>query len=300
MTTKDKVSQHIEILRKRAEKSHLNFQKKHPHISKKLVELGLQFHELRRHSAKKISAAALAGTMLISSPTVSTSLKPPAHQINVSEGEAQEKLKQELVPLLPKQVKPLSPQLESEISEVIYKNLGLKAVANLEGNHLNQTYGRMGGEQHLPRYPGDRVSEHDALQSKGITPGKGAWGYFVSRKSALTQEDYLREKYYVAVQTLYLPNWKKDLAYLRDWYKYRKVLVVNPSNGKSVVAVIADAGPAAWTTKHFGGSPEVMDHLTPFANGNNGKVILFFVDDQEKPVALGPVPMASSAFIARK
>lgn len=50
-------------------------------------------------------------------------------------------------------------------------------------------------------------------------------------------------------------------TYLRDWYKHRKVLIVNTENGNAVVAAIGDSGPAAWTGKQFGGSPEVMEHL---------------------------------------
>ncbi len=299
MTSEEKIRQHLDKLKKRAEHSHKRLQKKFPHVTKKLEKLGLNLRELRKHSARSLSAAALAGAMLVASPTVPTLMKPSAQMLEFSEKQTEQRIKEDLNHVLPKTVKPLPPQTEEEISKIIAKNLGINAVASLEGNHLNTSYGRMGGEQHLPRYPGDNVKQHDELQNKGITPGKGAWGYFVPNKASMTQDDFMREKYYVAVQTMYLPNWNKNLSYLREWYKYRKVLIVNPSNGKSIVAVVADAGPAAWTTKHFGGSPEVMAHLTPFADGNNGKVVLLFVDDAEKPLALGPVEFKSTAYIAR-
>ena len=90
------------------------------------------------------------------------------------------------------------------------------------------------------------------------------------------------------MQTLYLPDWGRRQPYLRDWYKYRKVLIVNTDNGNAVVAAIADAGPAAWTGKHFGGSPEVMDYLGG-ARYKKGPVLVFFVDDPEDNVPLGPV-----------
>jgi len=300
MTSEEVIRRHLSKLRKRAESSHHKLKSKFPHVVRKLEKLGLDIKDLRRHSARTLAAAALAGAMFTSSATLPKLIKPPAESRQVSEKQTEDKLRDELSVVLPKTARPLSPQVEEKIGDVIFKNLGVKASAALEGNHLNTSYGRIGGEQHLPRYPGDSVAQHDELQNKGITRGKGAWGYFVPNKAAMTQDDFMREKYYVAVQTLYLPNWKQDLKYLREWYKYRKVLVVNPSNGKSVVAVIADAGPAAWTTKHFGGSPEVMEHLAPYAQGNNGKVILFFVDDRDKQVALGPVEFKSTAFIARK
>ena len=64
-------------------------------------------------------------------------------------------------------------------------------------------------------------------------------------------------------------------------------MVVNTKNGNAVVADIADAGPAAFTGKHFGGSPEVMEYLGGL--GIKGVVLLFFIDDPENTIKLGPV-----------
>ena len=77
-----------------------------------------------------------------------------------------------------------------------------------------------------------------------MAPATGAWGYFAQNRNELNDELSQMEKYYVAVQTLYLPGWNKEQPALKEWYKYRKVLVINPNSGRSVVAVIADAGPA--------------------------------------------------------
>ena len=96
------------------------------------------------------------------------------------------------------------------------------------------------------------------------------------------------EKWYAVVQTLYLSDWDRRQPYLKNWYKYRKVLIVNTENGNAVIASIADSGPAAWTGKHYGGSPEVMQSLGGSAY-KKGPVIIFFVDDPENEVPLGPV-----------
>ena len=97
------------------------------------------------------------------------------------------------------------------------------------------------------------------------------------------------EKYYAVVQTLYLPTWQKDLKFLRDWYKFRKVLIINVETGVAVTAAIGDAGPANWTGKQFGGSPEVMYHLGLAGGPRRGKVLLLFIDDPENKIPLGPV-----------
>ena len=69
----------------------------------------------------------------------------------------------------------------------------------------------------------------------------------------------------------------------------RKMIAINPHNGKAVVGVVADAGPAKFTGKHFGGSPEVMTHLNLIYGKKKGKVILYFVDDPNDEIPLGPV-----------
>jgi hypothetical protein len=65
--------------------------------------------------------------------------------------------------------------------------------------------------------------------------------------------------------------------------------VINPANGKTVVADIADAGPAKFTGKHFGASPEVMAYLEMKDGAQRGPALLFFVDDKDNKIPLGPV-----------
>lgn len=226
------------------------------------------------HVAKFLASSALAGTLLLapgqSTPTMAALPSPSISE--VSPYDLHNRLVEKLQSLLPGSVQPLSSQQESEISQTLHDLYGLHATAELEGNHLNTSYGLIGAEQHLMRFPGDVV--------ENMAPGRGAWGYI---------EDPEKEKYYVAVQTLYLPDWSTRLAYLRDWYKYRKVVVVNPKNGKVIVAVIADSGPAAYTGKHFGGSPEVMEYLNMKDGKQKGPVVLFFVDDPADQIPLGPL-----------
>ena len=65
------------------------------------------------------------------------------------------------------------------------------------------------------------------------------------------------------------------------------MLVVNPVSGQAVVVDIADAGPAEWTGKQLGGSPEVMDDLGLSSGPRQGWVLYYFIQDQSVP--LGPV-----------
>jgi hypothetical protein len=257
-----------------------------------LENAGLRPGQLRDHANRLLAAGATAGVLFLSpaqSLNTLAALPSSAQTAFSTPLDLQSSLAEQLRQVLPEQVTPLSPSQEAEISRLLHDHLGLHASAELEGNRLNRSYGYIGAEQHLPRYPGDNVGLHEDFIRAGITPGRGAWGYFAPSRSELTPQLVQTEKYYVAVQTLYLPDWSTRLAYLRDWYKYRKVVLVNPENGRVMVAAVADSGPSAWTGKHFGGSPEVMAYLQRVDGSQKGPVVLFFVDDPENNVPLGPL-----------
>lgn len=257
-----------------------DFEANYPHVKKFLDQRGVELAKIREHSAKVITAGALTGTLFFSPISPTIDVKNPLEIVKTVDVPVQKTALDEIKDILPDKVQPLSRDQEKKLEQVFQNLIGVPARATLEGEHLNTTYGLIGLEQHLMRYPGDNVPY--------MAPGKGAWGYFAPSKAQLTEDLIEKEKWYAVVQTLYLPDWKSRLNYLRDWYKYRKVLIVNTNNGNAVVADIADAGPAAWTGKVFGGSPEVMEALGG-KRYTKGPVVVFFVDDPNNTVPLGPV-----------
>jgi hypothetical protein len=277
-----------------------SFNQKYPHVEKFFADRGISLSKIREHSARVITAGALTGTLLFS-PPIKPAGMPNATEIvknlanlNIDNSNANPiSLNQVLLAsiqnYLPTQIGPLTRSQEKNLEKIFSDTIGVSSKATLEGEHLNTTYGYIGAEQHLMRYPGDSIAAHDLMpDDEGIAPGLGAWGYFAPSKSQLTKQDIENEKWYAVVQTLYLPDWSNRQPYLQKWYKYRKVLIVNTVNGNAVVADIADSGPAAFTGKHFGGSPAVMNYLGG-SRYKKGPVIIFFVDDPENKVPLGPV-----------
>ncbi len=277
--------------------------KKHKEIQSKLWEkhgnalkwVGNTF------SKEQLAAGSLGGIMLLSAPH-NLSLPTPQN-IFAKEKFAQEidkssQLMLDLLGKLPSDVRPLSEDEEKTITEILSKDLRITITAILEGKRLSRSYGYIGAEQHLARYPGDSINTHFDTEedvkhfySSGMAPGLGAWGYFTQSKNSMTEKDKLREKYYIAVQTFVSKDFLNRVAEYRDFFKYRKMVVVNPNNGRAIVVVIGDAGPSQWTGKHLGGSPEVMQYLERLDGSQKGVVLYFFIDDPKDEIPLGPISL---------
>jgi hypothetical protein len=204
-------------------------------LAKKEIELG----KIREHSAKLLGAGALTGTLLIAPPT---NLELPGPNKVVQEIGSQTKsvanprdeLLKSLHETLPSVVGPLNRDQEKSLEMLFQNVLGVKSKATLEGEHLNTTYGKIGAEQHLRRFPGDTNDQHAPkkdqyggdrpyeILKEGTAPGLGAWGYFAPTKSAFTPNLEEKERWYAVVQTLYY-RLGFSSAISEDWYKYRKV-----------------------------------------------------------------------------
>lgn len=283
------------------------FKSKNPkfeHLRKKWVAREKETSEnlIDKH-IRHIAATSLGGLMLISTPGLAVSnpaveIAPPEQGKISASSSKNALLASELVDKLPKDVQKLSGEQDDVIIGLIKKDLGIDVKAEIDNKRLNRTYGVIGGEQHLYRYPGDTVNAHAKnaqdwamYGGSGIAPGLGAYGYFAPSKEAMTEEIEQRERYYLAVQTFLSPGFAERVGEYRDFYKFRKMLAINPKTGQAVVAVIGDAGPAEWTGKHLGGSPEVMHELGLAGGPRKGPVLYYFVEDPENKVPLGPVKL---------
>lgn len=272
--------------------------KRHKELEKEIFEKHKEsFHWLSENS-KQFAVGSLAGLFLLTSPItpkIPSSFSSASAEVNKSI-DKRAFLIYDLKSVLPDEVRPLTQEEEKGVSQVLTRDFGFNVVPELEGKRLNTSYGLIGQEQHLARYPGDTMLSHfedsesaDRYWKYGMAPGLGAWRYFADSKESMTQKDIDREKYYIAVQTFLAPGFSENVREYVQFFKYRKMLVVNPQNGKAMVVVIGDAGPAKWTGKHLGGSPEVMQYLERYDGSQRGPVLYFFIDDPDDKIPLGPI-----------
>lgn len=260
----------------------------------------------KQFSPHHLTAGSLGSLMLLAPVSAASMPQKPMDLPAIEETEKVEDLAQksflinDLTTRVPSTVRPLLHDEEEALTGLLFDRFGIKVTAELDGKRLNRSYGYIGAEQHLARYPGDTMATHfdsaeDSNQhySSGMAPGLGAWGYFAPSKAEFTSVDREREKYYIAVQTFLSPGYNEHVHEYYDFYKFRKMMLVNPENGKAIIVVIGDAGPAQWTGKSLGGSPEVMNYLERVDGHARGAVLYFFVDDPDNTIPLGPVAPVS-------
>ncbi len=275
---------------------------RHQDLTRKLWSKHKESLDWLSHNYRQLVAGGLGGLMLLTGQAANPQPFLPlagASEPAFKKVDKKVFLVSDLAKALPLDVKILNSDEEQKVSDILTRTFGFKVTPELQGKRLNRSYGLIGAEQHLALYPGDVLSTHfdppaggedtKAYWQVGMAPGLGAWGYFARSSDSLTQLDKDREKYYIAVQTFLSKDFNSRFAEYRDFYKYRKMLVVNPNNGRVIVADIADAGPGEGTGKHLGGSPEVMHYLERVDGSLRGPVLYFFIDDPDDKIKLGPI-----------
>ena len=269
---------------------HRKWKKRHEETTQNLFEKHL----------KTVAMSGLGGLMLLSAPSVSPSavlLNPQGTEQPLDQGsDSNKELANRLKSIVPMEDRALTDSENREIEGIIKESLDIPAATELEGKRLNRTFGVMGGEQHLYRYPGDNVFAHARTAHdwamygpSGIAPGLGAYGYFAPSKQQMTNVIEDRERYYIAVQTFLAPGFSENVREYNNFFKFRKMITINPQTGQAVVVVIGDAGPGVSTRKHLGGSPEVMHFLGIAKGPRKGPILYYFIDDPEDEIPLGPV-----------
>lgn len=294
----------------------MNFTSSHPHyeyLRKKWINkhknISNKFLEKHGDYLKHATFGGLSSLMLLTTPSASVLPEHIAGSQDQSITAIEDKnrlLAAELGKVVPQEMRNLTIEEEKMITNILSRRMVLPIKAEIDGIKLNRSYGLIGGEQHLYRYPSDSLFRHAQSASDwamyagaGIAPGLGAYGYFAPSEAEFSQKDRLRERYYIAVQTFLAPHFSENVQAYYEFFRYRKMLVVNPKTGQAVVAVIGDAGPADWTGKHLGGSPEVMHYLGLASGARKGPVLYFFIDDPHDQIPLGPITIKEGGASAR-
>jgi hypothetical protein len=271
-----------------------------------LKDRGVNLGEIKEDQVKRLAAATATGILLLSPGSMPLKELPDPEQAQVASlGKDVAKLASQsdpsgaLAAMIREKLDTSGDSLkEAEMEKLLADNLGIQTRYELEGYRMNVNVGLIGAEQHLYRWQGDSLDAHTTtpedqamFHRSGIAPNRGAYGYFgpSGDKTAIQ-----RERYYFAVQTFLSPNWQGNIKNTYNFFRFRKMIAINTKTGEAVVAVVGDAGPAKWTGKSYGGSPEVMHYLGLGKGPRKGEILILFVDDPNEKIPLGPVKIGSS------
>jgi len=147
--------------------------------------------------------------------------------------------------------------------------------------------GVMAGLPHLKRSPNDQLANHQTVLEAGFKEKRSFYGWFNANQ--LTADDILAEKYYLSLPINLTSAWLDQPQVTAEWFKHRKLIVLNPLRELAVVAVMADIGPYNPIRAQFGGSPEIIRAAEVWHPENKGRVVVFFVEDSKNEVPLGVI-----------
>jgi len=121
-----------------------------------------------------------------------------------------------------------------------------------------------------------RYSSRSGDKLKGLKRG------YKSSKSSHDKNDSVKQVYkYKGGQWERVTRALHADSEKKSWHKKKKVLVTNSRNGKRVVASILESGPAIWTNRVGGLSPEAFETIE--ARNNENETCTFqYVDDDTK------------------
>ncbi len=216
----NKKESHYHPLREKWEKKHLELQQGFWERHKDALEDFID-------KTKKWGVGSLAGITLLVSAGNPSAMPAEAQSIQEQKLDLNKNifLIGDLQKVLPQTIDPLTPEQENSAMNILSREFHVNLFAEQDGIRLNRNYGYIGQEQLLPRYPGDTVDDHfsnpkDAAQfaSYGMTPGLGAWGYFSSSSSTLTEKDVQREKYYIAAPTFMSPGYNEHVQNIQHFF----------------------------------------------------------------------------------
>jgi hypothetical protein len=172
--------------------------------------------------------------------------------------------------------------LEQQLSDL----LALNVVTKLENRLLPYNFGTIAPLSHIKRFPGDTLEMHGQVLEAGSLENRSNFGWIDKESNA--------EEYSVSIQVQYSTEWQSQRQELRKWFSSKKVIVINPFNLKAVIANIIDVGPSMSSRKQFGGSPELIRELEAWSLTAQGRVLVFFIDNQGLNIPSGPVSLFDS------
>lgn len=176
--------------------------------------------------------------------------------------------------------------LEQQLSDIF----GFDVSSELENHKLPYIMGTLEALPHYRRFPIDHLDQHKSYLEAGMSKTRGGFDWMLE-EGKLSSRAIIREKYGVSLPLANLKEWQVDHNELNKWYRFRKLLIINPFDLRAVVATIIDGGFISNLKYQFGATPEVIREGNIWSPGSSGKVLMFFINDKDDKVEHGPITL---------
>jgi hypothetical protein len=177
--------------------------------------------------------------------------------------------------------------VEQQVSDLV----GFQVATKLQNHELLHTQGSILALPHLKRSPRDTASDHRYPQAP-FSQKRSTFGWIDHLKTTHgIAEDV--EEYYIALPLHLIPTWSQESAALKEWYTFRKMLVLNPQEQLAVVCRVADSLSTNTAKYQFGGSPELILAGRCWSADTLGRVLVFFVVDDTNTIPVGPLSLTA-------
>ncbi len=167
--------------------------------------------------------------------------------------------------------------LEQQVSDL----LGFEITSSLDEQRLTHTFGKIQALEEFslqPHAQSDTIPAVRGAQVKKSRPTLG-WSKQPCEENA--------KQYLLANHLPLLEDWHHKYAHYKKWYKYRKLLLINPFNRIVVIGELASYTLPNPMQYHFGGSPDLIRASQAWSPEAQGNVCVFFIPDAAA-VKLGP------------
>ncbi|MBP9819787.1 hypothetical protein KBC79_03535 [Candidatus Woesebacteria bacterium] len=239
-------------------------------------------HTLSPHQVSSTSVRAQVELKLKQERTVSEYLE----QISIDEYQS---VILKLESMLNEPISSLNDQARLYLEQQLSDLLGFTVSTELDGQVLPTIVGVVEARPHTKRFPTDTLSLHERHKEAGLAQYRSAFGWF-SPQPPLSEQAEHYERYSLGLPLYALPEWGTRAEQVKTWFRNRKVICINPKAKRFVVAAVSDISTPS-IKYQFSASPELSRDIACWQPGQQGKIIVLFVDDESDTIPLGTVQL---------
>ena len=162
--------------------------------------------------------------------------------------------------------------LEQQVSDL----LGFEVSSTLEEKKLTCSFGKIQALDVFSLSPQAHPEDMVSVRGARIKRGRPSLGW--AKQTEVSDAN----RYLLANHLVLLEDWHHKYAHYKNWYRWRKLLLINPFDRISVVVELASFTLPNPMQYQFGGSPALIRASQAWSPRAQGFVCVFFIPDASR------------------